>query len=379
MLKITFLRAWRGMGKLTRLALEIFLLFAIAGALLLLTLRYRILPDIERYHDQITAAASATIGQPLIVGRIEADWDGLRPRLLLSDVKILDKQGKVALSLPRLENTVAWTSLPTLELRFYSILIDSPDLSVRRDAQGHWYVAGIALSDQSVANEQDNSDWMLHQSSVVIRNARITWQDELRAAPILVLEQVDLSIDNRHWRHRFAMRASAPARLASRLDVRGNFSGDSFADMSDWRGELYTQLDYADVLAWKPWVPLPNAFKRGKGALRMWLDFEKGKLHSVDADVAMAGVQARLSEELPQLDLKELRGRIGWQSLERGFEISTRKLALQMRDGFELKPTDFYLRLLAGAGNQAAFRGNQGERAEAGRLCRDDELPADEQ
>ncbi|MFZ2162965.1 MAG: YhdP family protein [Sideroxyarcus sp.] len=351
MLKISFLQAWRGMGKLSRFALEIVLLFAIAGALLLLTLRYRILPDIERYHDQITTAASAAIGQPLTIGRIAADWDGLRPRLLLSDVKILDKQGKVALSLPRLENTVAWTSLPTVELRFRNVLIDSPDLSVRRDVQGHWFVAGIALSEHS-ANEQDNSDWLLHQSSVVIRNGRVTWQDELRGAPALVLEKVDLSVENRYGRHRFSVRASAPERLASRLDVRGNFSGGSFTDMGDWRGEIFTQLDYADVLAWKPWVTLPEAFKSGKGALRMWLGFEQGKLHSVDADVALAGVQARLSEELPQLDLKELRGRIGWQALERGFEVSTRKLALQMRDGFELKPTDFYLRLLAGQDNQ---------------------------
>ncbi len=350
MLKISFLKAWRGMGRATRFAFELLLLLAIAGALLLLTLRYRILPDIERYHDQITAAASASIGQPLTVGRIEADWDGLRPRLLLSDVKILDRQGKVALNLPRLENTVAWTSLPAAELRFQSLLIDSPDLSVRRDAQGHWFVAGFALVEQS-ADQQESSDWMLHQSNVVIRNGRITWQDELRAAPTLVLENVDLSVDNRHGRHRFAMRASAPARLASRLDVRGNFSGDSFADMADWSGELYTQLDYADVLAWKPWVTLPNAFKRGKGALRLWLGFEQGQLHSVDADVALARVQARLSEELPLLDLSELRGRIGWHKLEHGFEVVTRRLALQMRDGFKLKPTDFYLRL---AGNQDA-------------------------
>ncbi len=238
--------AWRRTGRLTRIALELSLIVAIAGAVLLLTLRYRILPDIERYHEQITAAASVAIGQPLTIGKIEADWDGLRPRLLLSDVRILDKQGKVALNLPRLENTVAWTSLPTAELRFQNLLIDSPDLLVRRDVQGHWYVAGIALAVQS-AEEQDSADWLLHQSSVVIRNGRITWQDELRAAPTLVLEQVDLSIDNRHGRHRFAIRASAPDKLASRLDVRGNFVGDSFSDTSDWRGQLYTQLDYADV------------------------------------------------------------------------------------------------------------------------------------
>jgi uncharacterized protein (TIGR02099 family) len=347
MLNDSFLRAWLRLGRVTRFALELSSLLVIAGAVVLLTLRYRILPDIERYHDQITVAASAAIGQPLTIGKIGADWDGLRPRLLLSDVKILDKQGKVALSFPRLENTVAWTSLPSVELRFYSILIDSPDLSVRRDAQGHWYVAGVALSEYS-ADEKASSDWLLHQASVVIRNGRITWQDELRAAPALVLEQVDLSVDNRRGHHRFALRASAPERLASRLDVRGNFSGESFSDTIGWRGQLFTQLDYADVLAWKPWVTLPSAFKHGKGALRMWLGFEQGQLRSVDADVALAEVQARLSEELPQLDLSELRGRIGWHQLERGFEVTTQRLSLQMRDGFKLKPTDFYLRLAGG-------------------------------
>ncbi len=344
MLKVSFLLAGRSMGKLTRIVLELTLLLAIAGALLLLTLRYRILPDIERYHEQITAAASAAIGQPLTIGKIEADWDGLRPRLLLSNVQILDKQGHVALNLPRLENTVAWTSLPTAELRFYSLMIDSPDLSVRRDVQGQWYVAGIPLAAQS-SDAEGSADWLLHQARVVIRNGRITWQDELRAAPTLVLEQVDLSIDNRRGHHRFALRASAPEKLASRLDVRGNFNGDSFVDMNDWSGQLYTQLDYADVLAWKPWVKLPNAFKQGKGALRMWLGFEQGQLRSADADVALTGVQARLSEELPQLDLSELRGRIGWHQLDRGFEVTTQRLSLQMRDGFKLKPTDFYLRL----------------------------------
>ncbi|OIQ96490.1 hypothetical protein GALL_215310 [mine drainage metagenome] len=349
MLKASLFLAWRSMGRLSRFALEAFLLLAIACALLLLTLRYRILPDIERYHDQITAAASAAIGQPLTIGKIEADWDGLRPRLLLSSVQVLDQQGHVALNLPRLENTVAWTSLPAAELRIQSLVIDNPDLSVRRDAQGLWYVAGIPLATQS-PDAGSPSDWLLHQTQVIIRNGRISWQDELRAAPPLVLEHVDLSIDNRYGHHRFAVRASAPQRLASRLDVRGDFNGDSFAQMNEWRGQLFTQLDYADVLAWKPWVTLPSAFKHGKGALRMWLGFERGQLSSVDADVALAGVLARLSEELPQLDLRELRGRIGWHQLDRGFEVTSQRLSLQMRDGFKLKPTDFYLRLTDGQG-----------------------------
>jgi len=370
MLKNSFLLAWRGLGRMTRLTLKLLLVFLFAGAVLLLTLRYRILPDIERYHDEITVAAVMAVGRPLTIGRIEADWDGLRPRLLFTDVKLLDQEGKVALSLPRIENTVAWTSLPMLELRFHSLLIDSPDLSVRRDPQGNWYVAGILLEGQQDQG-QDGADWLLRQSSVIIRNGRIAWQDELRGAPLLELKQVDLRIDNRHGRHRFALLASPPERLASRLDVRGNFSGDSFADMSDWRGQLYSQLDYADVLAWKPWVRLPKVFRRGQGALRMWLGVDAGQVVSLDADVALASVKARLAEELPQLDLSELRGRIGWHVTERGFEIVSRQLALKMRDGFSLKPTDFYLRLSGdpdGKNGSGVVRANMLELSDLARL-----------
>lgn len=370
MVKNSLSLAWHSLGRLSKIALELILLLVIVGAVLLLVLRYKILPEVERYHDSITAAASAAIGQPLNIGRIAVDWDGFQPRLLLSDVQILDKQGQVALNLPLVENTVAWTSLPAAELRFHSLLIDRPELSVKRDVQGHWYVAGIALEAQSTES-QDGLDWLLHQARIVIRSGRITWQDDFRAAPPLVLEQVDLRIENRRDRHRIALRASPPDRLASRLDVRGNFYGNTFADIGEWHGQLYTQLDYADVLSWKPWVTLPDMFKRGKGALRMWLDFEKGRVHAFDADVALAGVRARLSEELPQLDLRELRGRVGWHDLEHGFEITTRRLALQMRDGLKLNPTDFHLRLSGGKNTKQAsgeMRANVLELADLGIL-----------
>lgn len=376
MLKPAFLPSWRRMGRWSRFALESLLLLMIAGALLLLFLRYKVLPEIERYHEQITAAASAAVGQPLTIGRIEADWDGLRPRLSFSDVQVLDAQGTVALTLPRVENTVAWTSLPMLELRFHSLTIERPDLTVRRDAGGKWSVAGVTLTP---AATQGDPDWLLHQTRVIIHGGRIEWQDESRAAPPLTLEQVDVHIENLGRHHRFAITALPPGQLASRLDVRGNFYGASFADMDDWKGELYTRLEYVDVPSWKPWVDLPTVFRRGKGALRMWLGFDQGRLRSADADVALAGVRARLGETLPPLDLSELRGRIGWIDLGRGFQVSTRGLALKMRDGFSLAPTDFFLRLAGDPGTANAsgeVRLNAFELADLGVLA--SYLPIDE-
>ena len=73
------------------------------------------------------------------------------------------------------------------------------------------------------------------------------------------------------------------------------------------------RLDYADVAAWREWLPLPPAIASGKGALRVWFEFAGGEAREIIADLELADVKARLGEELPELDLAHLSGRVGWR------------------------------------------------------------------
>lgn len=363
MLKTSLRLAWKGLGHLTRIALVGAALLVFACGALMLGLRYWILPDIERYRGIITVSASQTIGQPVTIGKIEADWQGMRPHLSLTDVRILDKRGQTALALPRVDNVVSWTTLLKGEVRLHSLELERPELLVRRDAQGLLYIAGIALSGEQ--SDQGLADWLLHQGRIVVRDARIVWLDEQRPAPPLVFEQVTLLIENgglleNSWlaeksglaagagRHRFAVRALPPAELSGQLDVRGNFHGSSFDDLRNWRGQLFAQLDYVDAGALQTWLPLPAGFKHGKGALRGWLDFEGGKAGRLTADLALADVRAQLGDDLPLLDLRALRGRIAWQESAQRKEVSAHNFSMQTNNGLLVQPTDFYLRLAAG-------------------------------
>ena len=346
MLKPALRHTARGLKHLLRIVLLFCLVIAGLGIAVLLALRYWVLPDIERYHADITAAASVAVGRQVTIAHIEADWSGLRPRLLLSDVKVLDERGQTALEFPHLRNTIAWTTLFTGELRFYSLELDRPELLVRRDAQGRRYVAGILSGAQAgVQSDDAASDWLLHQSRIVVHNGHVIWQDDMRNAPAIAFEQVEMVIENKGERHRFSMRAVPPASLASSIDLRGDLYGESFTDLNNWSGGLFAQLERMDVLAWNKWSALPDTLKSGKGAVRVWLDMVRGQIRQVDADVALHDVRAQLGSELPQLDLTRLSGRFGWRQLEGGFEVSTRQLALHMRNGFALKPTDLFLRV----------------------------------
>lgn len=357
MLKASLRIAWRSLNHLTRVTLVSAVLLSFVAAAALLTLRYWVLPDIERYHGMITSMASKAIGQTVRIGKIEADWHGFRPHMLLTDVRILDSGGQTALVLQRVEDRVAWSSLFTGQIRLYSLELNQPDLQIRRDAQGRIYIAGVQLSGAS-SGSSGLADWLLDPSRIVVRDAHITWLDEKRASPPLVLNAVNLLIENGWRRHRFALHALPPPALSAPLDLRGDFYGTTFSDLASWEGKLFTQLDYADVAAWRTWLTPPVPLRRGKGALRGWLSIRNGKISDMTADLALSGVRTQLARDLPPLDVSSLRGRVAWRDIPQGIEVSTSNFSLRLRDGFTLPPTDFHLRL----------EGAQGERPASGEV-----------
>lgn len=347
-LRFTAIGTWR----LSRL---IFLFFIVFGAGGLLALRYWVLPDIERYHSAIEFAASSALGRPVSIAHIEADWYGFHPRLLMSDVRILDQQGATALQFPQLKNTVSWNSLLFGELRFRSLELESPQLLVRRDVQGNRFVAGIASDGQGEINSDAGGlDWLLRQSLIVVRNARIVWQDELRNAPALTFEHVDLVIQNRRGHHRFALNVTPPAVLGSPVNLRADLVGDSFSKPASWEGEIYARFEHTDVAAWRTWFDLPPTLKSGQGGLRIWLGLSGGVPDKFLADVDLHAVDARLAQNLPALSLRRMQGRLGWQQSDGKFEVSGEKLSLHTRDGLVLQPTDFLLSLTEKRGYRSA-------------------------
>ena len=213
-------------GFLFRFLMSSLFVLAVCVSLLLLTLRYWLLPDIEHYRKDIANAITQATGQHVTIGSISANWDGLHPQLMLRKVQVHDKEGNPALLLNRIESTLAWRSLLHGELDFREIKIDQPNLTVYRNAEGVLHVAGISLSREQTANQNGFLIWLLHQRHVDVVDAHILWQDEKRGAPLLELKAVSLHLEYRGNHHRFGKRASHPSELASTLDVRGVFTGE---------------------------------------------------------------------------------------------------------------------------------------------------------
>lgn len=316
----------------------------VAFCLLLLAVRLVIFPNLESNRDRLVQLLERQIGQPVQIDRVATGWDGWNPRVELKGVRMLERgAGAPVLELPALRLTVAWTSIFFLDLRFKELTIDQPRLAIRRDVSGKLHVAGLTIDLAEHSDDQRLADWLFRQSRIVVHDAVIVWRDEMRDVAPLTLEHVEFRLENRFGHHRFGLNGVPPRALASPLDLRGDVTGVSLADWGGASGRFYARLDYADVAAWRSWLPLPVPIKSGTGAIRLWLQFARGEPQELVADLVLADVEARLDDRLPELALDRLEGRVGWRVDGEQRELFARQLAFAGRDGLRLDPTDVKL------------------------------------
>ena len=339
-------RPWRRALRFSWLLLRILI---IAFALLLLAVRLIVFPRLEQNRDELSRMLSSQIGQPVEIGALVTGWDGWNPRVDVRDFRVLDRIGGIATAtLPDVRLVVAWTSLAALSLRLKELTISGAQFAIRRDASGMLHLAGMTIDPQVARDDRSFAEWLMRQPRIVVHGAQLVWRDERAGASELVLSQVELLLENQLGQHRFGLKGAPPEALAAPLDLRGDLSGPSLADWHALTGKIYARMDYADIAAWREWLPMRFPVSSGKGALRIWLDVANGDLRDLTADVVLSDVQARVAPELSELTLTRLEGRIGWSDDGKQQQFYTQHLSFAERDGARFEPTDVKVTMRVG-------------------------------
>ncbi len=336
------------------------LIYFVAGSVFLL-LRHAVLPEVNRWREPIAAQASAAVGLPVTIGRVEADWSGFRPRFHLRQVRVADAAGATGLTLDRVDATLAWSSLFKLRPYFHRLEIFQPALQVARDGDGRITVAGIEMRHEG--DDAGALEWLLAQRQFVIRDASLTWSDALRAAPPLVLSEVNLRVTRFFGRHRMGLTAR-PAPTADRpllgaIDVRADVSLGERARVADVVGRVYARLTQASIAAAAPWLDLPGELD-GAGDVSVWAEVIGGQVVKVSADLDVTGAQYRFADDLPVLKLKRVSGYLSGSRVSEGIAVHSRGLTLETDAGVRVAPTDAQATFATeGVQRTGQFRANQ--------------------
>ena len=186
---------------------------------------------------------------------------------------------------------------------------------------------------------------------------------EARGSPIDALdrevprhaEHVAFRLEQRFGRHQAGLTGIPPADVAAPIELRADVTGESLKDWNQLKGKLYLRLDYADVAAWRDWLPLALPIESGKGALRVWMDFAEAQPVDVTADVELEDVRATLGEGLAPLALAHLGGRMQWQRTAAQTTVASKELTFTLPDGTTQAAADVRMALASGAGAGGSF------------------------
>jgi uncharacterized protein (TIGR02099 family) len=296
-----------------------------------------IVPRIGELRPELENRLSAALGVPVKIGAIEARVQGLMPSFEMSQVRLLDPQGRDALVLKTVTAAVSPHSL--LSLGFEQLLIEQPELELRRDSQGKITLAGLAFAqaDRQSTEPSAGADWLFSQSEIVIRSGTLRWIDEQHAKPPLALSQVNLYVRNEGRQHQLRMDATPPAILGERFTLTGDFQGLLFnrnpGDWRTWQGQIYADFPSIDITQWQPYLALGTDIGQGRGQLRGWLEIDRAKLVGATTDVALADVNARLRQDLQPLLMNSLAGRLSFRQTDSSLALRTEQLTFELKDG----------------------------------------------
>ena len=212
-------------------------------------LHWLIVPRIGDFRPQLEAKATQVLGVPVRIGSITAHSHGMIPSFEISQLQLFDAQGREALRLPKV--LAALSPRSVWNLGFDQLYIDSPQLNVRRAADGKIYVAGLDFSQKNDDSDSSAVDWFFSQIEFVIHDGTIEWTDELNARPTLALQQVDLVVRNRARHHDMRLDATPPAAWGERFSVRAKFVQPLLSRGSSrwraWEGQIFGDFNRVDL------------------------------------------------------------------------------------------------------------------------------------
>lgn len=273
-------------------------------ALLVLAIRFVVLPHVDDYREELFAALSRSAGIKITASKLSPAWESLHPAVEIEGLEIHAPEGEASargLLIPKARGEFSWTSLARLTPIFHRLIIEAPEVHIQRTGDLAFTIAGVPFDLANTSEDSKALDCLMDQALIEIREGRLTYKDERAAnAPEIALEGLDFAFRRtlRGWAAGLQSKVSPPGEAAAPLDLRANISRKLLGSNSDWRhwsGSLYASAGT---------LPLPQLFKalqvlpeveKGEAGLSIWADFAESKITQATLQFKGSGLSVATS------------------------------------------------------------------------------------
>jgi len=328
---------------ISRVILRLITFVVVVMVLAALAIQFYVFPNIDHYKNDIARFASEAVQQKIEIGQIEAGWEKLNPRLNFANIDIYDAQNRPALQLKKTNVTFSWLTIPLLEPHLANLVIRDPELTIRRNREGAIFIAGISMEGQS---KPDLPNWLLRQSQFQIKNAKVIWQDEMRNAPPLSLNNLNLQVNSPPWasllkNHRIRLTATPSVGTSNAINIDANVYGNDVSQLKEWRGTLEANLKDADMAAFKPWVNYaafthPIELQTGNGSAEISLQFDDAQVQALSGKLALDDVKIQLRTHAEAVQLNQLAGKFNWINTINSQKLNVENITVAASNGLKI-------------------------------------------
>ena len=308
-----------------------------------LSIEFWLFPNINLYKNDIAQFASKLAQQKIVIGQIQVGWQGVNPHFVVSDIDLYDAQNRPALQLKNTDLSLSWLSLPLLEPRLANLSLHAPELTIRRNAQGELFVAGISMQGPA---KPELANWLLRQSAFNVSDAKVIWIDELRGAPALSLDKLNLSVQSPPWKrllksHQISLSALPSSGTSSPIQLQARLYGSDVSQLANWHGQLELTIKNVDLMAYQTWVDYrllsPSvALKNGRGDVKLIAAFENQQWQSISSTLALSDLQLDLPIQNTALIMRSLSGELAWAKTDTEESYSAMHLTVQSNQDLSL-------------------------------------------
>ena len=257
--------------------------------MMLLGVKWLLLPWVDQYRPWVEQTLSSEIGRPVQIDRLEAHWKGLTPQLQVSNFRVLQPDGQVGFSSARIRMDWSVLGLLALNPNLSNLEVDRPVLQVERKANGQVQVAGFLVQPEG---DEDKGvwRWLLKQKRVLVQHTAVRWVDHMGLLPLATLERGELEMRNAFGRHRaglhFYSDAVGQAPVQLKVDFKTPLLAVSKGRWRNWKGSAFVDVGVSNsntleavlkALNWNVSVQQP--------AGRLWTDFSQGAIQNTVLDV----------------------------------------------------------------------------------------------
>ena len=291
-----------------------------------------LLPFAGHYRADIEQRVGETLGQPVKIGAVDVEWQGLNPRMRLSDVRLLSDTSDRTLY--RFGEMVVEVD-PLYFLRHGRIKpgglrVSGVMLSLVRRSDGSLLLEGMS---DGAAGSGDVLGWFVQQGHLRVDDSELYWTDQRIQGKRLHFTGVNLAVSSQGARHQLSGKLTLagengmalPKKPDQHLDVVLDFNG-AVMQPAEWDGKFYLRGQAMNLSQWSESLSLAAVrFSAGTGDFQVWGGWTQGRLGRVDGEFNFDEV----SWATAPLKFPRISGLFAWQAEGAGWALGIDRLVIR--------------------------------------------------